>query len=79
MRIQFMTDVCNQLKKDYPDLEVELKVDETFKKYTFYINEYFISIYDYDLFKDEIDFTPEDVVEIIMSEYEYLLNKTLSN
>lgn len=79
MRIQFMTDVCNQLKKDYPDLEVELKIDETFKKYTFYINECFISIYDYDLFKDEIDFTPEDVVEIIMSEYEYLLNKTLSN
>ena len=32
-----MTDVCNQLKKDYPDLEVELKIDETFKLPTSHI------------------------------------------
>ena len=28
---QFMNDVCNQIKKDYPDLEVSLEIEEKLK------------------------------------------------
>lgn len=71
----FMNDVCNQIKKDYPDLEVSLEIEEKLKKYTFYINDCFITINDSDLSNIEFDITPEDMVGIIMSDYEFILNR----
>ena len=72
---QFMNDVCNQIKKDYPDLEVSLEIEEELKKYTFYINDCFIMINDSDLSNIELDITPEDMVCIVMSDYEFILNR----
>ena len=72
---QFMNDVCNQIKKDYPDLEVSLEIEEELKKYTLYINDCFITINDSDLSNIEFDITPEDMVGIVMSDYEFLLNR----
>lgn len=73
MRTKFMKEVCECIKREYPHLQISFEVKDN--SYFFYIQNIFVSLKESDLSDLDFDFTPEDMAEVIMSEYEFLLNK----
>lgn len=73
MRIKFMKEVCECIKKEYPHLHIDFEVKDD--SYIFYIQDIFVTLKESDLSDLDFDFTPEDMAEVVMSEYEFLLNK----